>query len=529
MSYLLISIFSLSLMILLMPLLQRLAVHIGAVDRPDERKVHTVPVPRIGGVLIAFSFILTILLFLPLTQSIRGILVAALMISALGLTDDLIGLKPWVKFAVQWLAAAFFIGVTQPVLDLPLVGSSPWLTWPLAGFFIVFLTNAINLQDGLDGLASGLVIIGALAMGVYLTYSGEWLTVKVLISLAAAVVGFLRVNTRPARIFMGDAGSYLLGFVLAAVFLINVSSGKLPLWTALFFFAIPIGDTLQVMLRRALAGVRIFTADKRHLHHMLLAGSLSHGHVVYVEYMIASSFALMPMLLLSPLKLRWLGLLLILSLLVVLLLQKNLRNAVHMDALPAGNRLDRVMTSIVLGCVALLYLIELVFVQDLSIKYGLLPALLAGGYAFWSWFRLKGTDPSRLSITMALIVGAHFFILHQFGFGIYNLHRPQAIVYYGLGLVMLGATGILFLRRFYTYLFISNPIEYFLIYGSILLFFLPVPLKARFSTDLLGIELLCFFFVFRVLSQNMKLQGTSRLHALAVVSLVLVLLRGFLL
>ncbi len=526
MTYLLVSIFALSLMILLMPLVQRLAIHIGAVDHPGERKVHKVPVPRIGGVLIAFTFLLTTLIFIPIGPTVRAILVGSLMISAMGLTDDLIGLNPWIKFAVQWLVAGFFLGIAQPQFDFPLFGTNPWLTWPVAGFFIVFMINAINLQDGLDGLASGLVIIGGLSMGMYLSYSGEWQTVKILAILAGAVLGFLRVNARPARIFMGDSGSYLLGFILAAVFLHNTGSGRLPWWSALFFFAIPLGDTVQVMLRRALAGGSIFKADKGHLHHLLLGTGLRDEHVVYAEYMLSTLFALVPILILSPLRMRFFGIALVALLLLILLSQKNIRDSVPYPTEQTRTWFDKIATPLLLFFLIALFGIELVVVKDISIKYGVMPIALAGAYSIWSWLRLKSDDPGRISITLALIVGTHFFLIHQFGFGRFHLHRELAVAFYVLAGLLTLLALILFMRAFRRHLFFSNTIEYLLVFGSILLLFLPVHLKAKYSTDLLGVEMLVFFFVFRVFSQHRSLITLGQLHLISLGSLLLIALRG---
>lgn len=533
MTYLLVGVFALSIMILLMPLLQRLALHIGAVDQPDGRKVHTVPIPRIGGVLIVFAFLLTSLVFIPFTPAVRAILAGSLIISAVGLTDDLIGLSPWTKFGLQWVTAAVFLAIARPVINLPLVGGDPWLSWPVAGLFMVFLINAVNLQDGLDGLAGGLVVIGGLCLGMYLIHGDEWRTVAVLIALIASVVGFLRVNTWPATIFMGDAGSYLLGFVLAAVFLVNQEGGRLPPWTALCFFAIPMLDTLQVFIRRLSAGRSPFLADRKHLHHLLIGLGLRQDSVVYLEYMLASLVGLVPILALSPLKLRWMGLGLILALIGIFLIrrwQEHRRPSSESVRVASGGvqagphaLLPRV-TGLAL---VLLFGLELFMVRGVDLKYGVLPATLALGYAFWSWMRLRSSGQSRLSITVALIVATHFFILHQSGFGIHDLDQPVARAWLGLGLALTVYSGLCFIAWFRRIVLVTNPIEYFLVFGAILLFYLPVQLKATFSTDLLGVEMLAFFFVYRVWASLAPLEE-NRVHALAVASLAVVTVAGLL-
>lgn len=529
MTYLLVSVFALCIMILLMPLLQRLALHIGAVDIPDGRKVHQVPVPRIGGVLIVFTFLLTTLVFVPFTSAVRAILAGSLVIAAMGLTDDLIGLRPWTKFGLQWMTSGLFLVIARPEIQLPLAGSNPWLSWPAAAFLMVFVINAINLQDGLDGLAGGLVIIGGLSMGMYLIHSNEWLTVAVLTALVATVVGFLRVNTWPATIFMGDTGSYLLGFVLAAVFLLNQGRGRLPLWTGLCFFAIPILDTVQVMTRRLLRGQSLFQADRAHLHHRLVALGLRHDSTVYLEYMLASLLGLLPMLVLSPLRLRWLGLGLNLLLLGIFILRRAMerRNAIPRDEhgtvrVPA-TAWRRALSRLGLVIILAVFGLELALVRGVSLKYGLLPAALSVGYAAWSWWRLRSSRQSRISITVSLIVATHFFILHQNGFGIHTLHLPLARAWLVAGLCLSALSILLFVVYFREIVLITNPIEYFLVFGAMLLFFLPVGLKATFSTDLLGLEMLAYFLSYRVFSSLSPAPDEDRLHAVAIASLVILL------
>jgi len=525
-TYLLISVFALSLMILLMPLLQRLALHIGAVDLPGNRKVHTVPVPRIGGVLIVFSFLLSSLIFVPFNPEVRAVLAGSLVISAMGLTDDLIGLTPWTKFALQWLTAALFLAVARPELPLPVAGSPPWLSWPLGAFLLVFLINAFNLQDGLDGLAGGLAVISGLCMGMHLIHGGEWVTVAVLTALISSVVGFLRVNTWPATIFMGDTGSYLLGFVLGAAFLLNLEEGRLPLWSGLCYFAIPVADTLQVMVRRLAAGVSPFRADRRHLHHMLVGLGMRHKSVVYLEYMLASLAGLLPMLIHSPLKLRWLGVGLIALLLALFVLRRLLERAPVGRSEQPGAAPSRLLLVLGLPLLGALFLVELLLVRSIPLKYGLLPALLSLAYALWSWLRLKFSGQARMSITVSLIVATHFFILHQGGFGIFQMGQALPRIWLGLGVALTVLSLVCFIRSFRRISLVSNPIEYFLVFGAILLFFLPVELKAQFSTDLLGVEMLAYFLFYQVAS-HLAPQPEHRLHALAVGSLLVLLAVGF--
>ena len=533
MTYLIVGLVALFVTMSLTPLLQRLALHIGAVDEPDgKRKVHTIPIPRIGGVLILFSFMLTSLLFLPATNEMRAILAGSLMIAGLGLTDDLIGVRALLKFLIQWVVAGIYLAVAQPEFTFLNEALPGWLHQPLAAFFLVALMNAVNLQDGLDGLAAGLSIIAAMALGVILTFSGNPKITLTLVALSGAVIGFLRVNTWPARIFMGDTGSYLLGFVLGACFLEGVEHDALPLWTGLFFFAIPLFDTFQVMLSRTLAGQGIFTPDKRHLHHRLLARGYQHEQVVFIEYIVASFLALIPLLVYSPLRLRWFGLILIAVVLLAFLFQYNQKPDLHAEnakrdtLAPAyRHRMKLLIQVVLLAGMLAIFSLELIAVRGADLKYGLLPATLAVVYALWSTWRLHTAQRSRISFSISLVVAAQLFIYHQFSGQtsplLQNLHE-----YLWISVGALSA--IVYLVRWRHHTIISNPVEYFLIFCTILVFYLPVEIKGGFRTDYLALEMLSFYAFYRVSIGLYDLEGNYRLPLIAATMLALLVSVGML-
>ncbi len=533
MTYLIVGLVALFLTMTLTPLLQRLALHIGAVDEPDgKRKVHSIPIPRIGGVLILFSFMLSCLLFLPATNEMRAILAGSLMIAGLGLTDDLIGVRAWLKFLIQWVVAGIYLAVSQPELTLFGAELPIWINQPVAAFFLVALMNAFNLQDGLDGLAAGLSIIAAMSIGVILTFSGNPQITLTLVALSGAILGFLRVNTWPARIFMGDTGSYLLGFVLGACFLEGVEHDSLPLWTGLLFFAIPLFDTFQVMVTRLVKGQGIFTADKRHLHHRLLARGYKHEQVVFIEYILASLLALIPLLTVSPLRLRWFGLILIVLVLMVFLFQYNLSEdkegiirprVAHRDGY--RKRIKLAIQVLLLLAVLGVYLIQLFAVRGVTLKYGLLPASLAVLYALWSTWRLHMAQRSRISFSISLVVAAQLFIFHQFSNQLspvlQNLHEYLWIATGGL-------SALVYAIRWRHHTLLSNPVEYFLIFCTILVFYLPVEVKGGFRTDYLALEMLSFYAFYRVSVGLFDLEKNYRLPLLAATMLALLVSVGML-
>ncbi len=305
---------------LLTPAVRRLALRLGAIDVPDERRVHRVSTPRLGGVALFVAMALAFTVAAAIDRFVvevfaadYGRLVAlglgASVVISLGIYDDLRALGPGVKFAGQLLAAAAAVaggGWIESFLgfDLP-----PWVAAPLMLLWVVAVTNAFNLIDGLDGLAAGVGLIASSSLAVVALYSGRPAEAVVLAVLAGALGGFLPYNFHPARIFLGDSGSLFLGFLLATLSI--EASAKLPAMVAiaipLLALGLPIGDTGFAVIRRLLgalhvvrrsetseryefffAGSRaVVTADRRHIHHRLLELGLTQRNAVLLLYGVA--------------------------------------------------------------------------------------------------------------------------------------------------------------------------------------------------------------------------------------------------
>jgi UDP-GlcNAc:undecaprenyl-phosphate GlcNAc-1-phosphate transferase len=295
----------------LTPGVLKLSRRLGAVDVPDDRKVHAVPTPTLGGVAIFAAVIVGLGVASALgafrssfqltwpPSELVAIMIGALIIFSLGIIDDLHGLAAPTKLAGQILAAGFvFLGGVRlewfrlPPFGTLSLGSSDSAVVTIA--WIVIIVNAVNLIDGLDGLAAGVASIAAITFFVYSFELNRGLaqveqTAPLLaIVVVGATIGFLRHNFNPAKIFMGDSGSMTLGFLLASATVVGVGRlppSKLVSESVLFYLpvmipavvlAIPILDTALAVARRARKGVDIFHADKRHLHHRLL--EIGHGH-----------------------------------------------------------------------------------------------------------------------------------------------------------------------------------------------------------------------------------------------------------
>jgi UDP-GlcNAc:undecaprenyl-phosphate/decaprenyl-phosphate GlcNAc-1-phosphate transferase len=279
----------------LIPVMTRLATRLQLVDFPDPRKVHTLPVPRIGGLATALGAAVPVILWATADGFVRAYLAGAGVLVVFGLLDDLRGLGYKTKFIGQVIAAlivVFLGGVRISSLGTLLPGAMQLPEWSvvlLSLLAIVGVTNAINLADGLDGLAGGIALLGFCCIG-YLAYlQGSFFIILLSLSLAGAIFGFLRFNTHPASLFMGDTGSQLLGFsaIVLAVKITQGESGLSPV-LPLILLGFPILDTLTVMVERVREGRSPFSPDKNHFHHRLIRLGFSHAEAVFVIYVIQS-------------------------------------------------------------------------------------------------------------------------------------------------------------------------------------------------------------------------------------------------
>ena len=310
--------FSLALSFVATREVRDLATRRGWVSVPrDGRHVHQAPLPRLGGVAIFLAFSVSLILWLGLSlifpRLVAGlaptmlfrIYVPACLIFFLGIYDDFHGAGPYLKFAVQAIAAAMLFASGMRVLDLPLIFSHslPWFVGlPLTVLWVVAVTNAFNLIDGLDGLAAGSALFSTMVFFVCALVSRSWLESLMSVTLAGAILGFLRFNFNPATIFLGDSGSLFIGFMLSALALAGAQ--KAPTFVAVAIpvvsFGLPILETMLSILRRLISGRPIFTADREHIHHKLLKMGFSHRQVVIVLYAVSAIFAMLSLFLLWP-------------------------------------------------------------------------------------------------------------------------------------------------------------------------------------------------------------------------------------
>ena len=278
------------------PLAIRVALRIGAMDEPNQRKVHQVAMPRVGGIAIFLAFFLSVLIFIPKSAQINGLIIGAAIIFIAGLLDDVFNLPAWVKLIPQLLAAsiAVYSGIVVSFVTNPFNGmvNLGYLSIPITLIWIVGITNAINLIDGLDGLAAGVTAIAGCTMGIVTLLNGQTVAAVMAFILVASTIGFLPYNFYPARTFMGDCGSNLLGFVLGCLAVLGLakSAAIISLFIPIVILVIPIFDTFFAIVRRIYNKTPIFSPDKDHLHHRLMGMGFSHQNSVLIIYGISCFF-----------------------------------------------------------------------------------------------------------------------------------------------------------------------------------------------------------------------------------------------
>lgn len=283
---------------LLFPMIKWISYHVGALDYPNERKVHKKPMPVMGGLMIYLGFLFGYMLFAPQSTQMLAILIASFIVVITGILDVIKPLRAREKLVGQVVAALIIVFYGKILLnDISFFGyyfDFGWLAYPITLVFIVAVMNCINLIDGLDGLADGISMIFFITIGVlaFIMHNLGSLEITIAFIMIGACLGFLIFNFNPAKIFMGEIGSMFLGFMIAVVCLLGFKAVTLTsLVVPMLILAIPILDTLFAILRRIIHHKPIYEADKQHLHHQLLNKKFSQKTTVLIIYAVSILFS----------------------------------------------------------------------------------------------------------------------------------------------------------------------------------------------------------------------------------------------
>ena len=281
------------------PIVKWIAVHVNALDIPNERKVHKKPMPRLGGLAIFFAFLMGYMFFGENTIQMNSILIGSFIILLTGIIDDINPLTPKDKLIGQVLAAGVIVFYGDILLNnLTVFGLDIQfgiLAYPITLLFIIACVNIINLIDGLDGLATGISSIFFLTIFVICIFQGRTIGLDYTLTLImlGSSLGFLYHNFNPAKIFLGDSGAMFLGFIISVISLLGFKGTILTsVFVPLLILAVPILDTLFAILRRLVHHQKVSDADKLHLHHQLLGMKFSHRNTVLIIYGVNILFAI---------------------------------------------------------------------------------------------------------------------------------------------------------------------------------------------------------------------------------------------
>ena len=300
---------AIAVVVLATPLVRRFAIDVGAVDRPGEkRRIHARVIPRLGGLAIMLGFFVPLLVLFGVETEVArqffadplrvvGLVAGGVLIIGVGVFDDVRGVRPWTKLGVQVAAAcvAYACGYRIPAVSVPGFGHLDMgvFALPVTVLWVVAIVNALNLIDGLDGLAGGVAFFACVTNFVVGWLNHDSLTSLFSAALGGAVLGFLLFNFNPASIFMGDSGSLFLGYVLATTSIAGnyvKSSTTVAILVPLIAMGLPIVDTLFAMVRRFLERRPIFSPDRGHIHHRLLGMGINHRRAVLILYALSILF-----------------------------------------------------------------------------------------------------------------------------------------------------------------------------------------------------------------------------------------------
>ena len=503
---------SLVICMALIPVLMATAGRLQFVDLPGDRKIHHVPMAKVGGIAFAVGTVVAMLLWAPKDPIVTSGLIGGAVILLFGAWDDRVGLGYKTKFLGQLIAAAVVVWVGGVHLtSLPFMGETPlplWIAVPVTLFLLVAVTNALNLADGLDGLAGGLSLLsfGGMAFLAYL--AGDWVVMSMMVAVLGGLLGFLRFNTYPASIFMGDAGSQFLGFYLGLCAIVLTDPARGPYSPALisFIWGLPILDTAGVMVQRLLERRSPFVADKNHVHHKLLGFGLSHREAVMVIY------GLQALLVSLAFQLRWESDIevmaiyaffacAIFSVFVTRVDQLfHRRRPTDLQAIPeagarAGSDGFRMFPIYALACAVTVFLLCSVFLPShvpLDVGYVALLLLLflpVGMRVFPSaaaWF-----------IRVGLYVGGTF-VLYLSDQGMSDaqgmFHTPLNVFFLGLAILIM-----LTIRFGSEHRFQTTPLDYLIIFLAFVIPFLPEIRVEEINISLLTAKMIVMFFAFELL------------------------------
>jgi UDP-GlcNAc:undecaprenyl-phosphate GlcNAc-1-phosphate transferase len=525
-----------------MPIFINLAYKANILDIPNERKVHCDPTPRIGGIAMVLGAFIPILLWAPMGQFVKSMLIGSGIIVFFGLVDDTLKIGFKIKFLAQIIAALIVIhygglkikslGVfTGEGYLLPV-----WVSIPLTLVVIVGVTNALNLSDGLDGLAGGISLISFLCIG-YLAYLQKFQACEIIsVAMIGAIFGLLRYNTYPAVVFMGDSGSQLLGFFVITISLVltqgdNQLSPVLPL----FLIGMPIIDTLWAIIRRIKSKMSPFAADKNHFHHKLMHLGLFHSESVMSIYILHASFVYMALIFRAKSDWFLLTLYFLFSGIITITVFLAVRNNWKINRFDFIDKIIKSRLRIIKDENAIIKFSfqasEIVFISLLILSC-FLPAQINIYFSYFSmvflclilltWLIKKKWAHSVIEISIFLMIP--FLVYFSEKDTVYLMHttlKNAHTISFGI-LTIFTLLTLKFTRR---HGFKTTPMDILILIFALVIPNLPDERIQSWQMGLIAAKIVVLFFSYEVLKGELRFK-TGKLSITAVIALLVISLRG---
>tara|TARA_B100001029_G_scaffold45679_1_gene36093 strand:+ start:2178 stop:3788 length:1611 start_codon:yes stop_codon:yes gene_type:complete len=487
--------FTITMMV--MPIGVKILTYFKIMDLPNPRKVHKLPIPSTGGLLIIICYISSLFFLLPINGIIPAFLVGAGFLAFIGFMDDVTPISPYVKFMTQILAGFIFISITKITFVIPGYENFIYFSFLFTLFFIVAVTNSLNLIDGMDGLAAGISIIILSVIAIKIGIPNN----LVIIILICCVFGFLRANTFPAMIFMGDSGSYFLGYSISIFILLMYQSNQINILNIPLILGVPFLDTTWVFFKRLFAKKNIFSPDKNHLHHILQSMNIKHKNVVFLLYSIQGLFAVTFLTINSSLQLHKMWPIFIIIPLSLQHLYIVLRddigsvgdftNSIYNKIFHFFPLLKNAYIPFFLFNLCILYYILTITSMPLE-KGHLYMIILSMMCSFMFILDNNSGRTNNVSIGMILLTWLSFYFSELEAYKLFPINPDFIITIIGIG-VLMSILGL-----FKTYHIFDSPTEYLTIILLTLIFLYPQ--SNEFNRT--GFHLIFLFLVYKILLQN---------------------------
>jgi UDP-GlcNAc:undecaprenyl-phosphate/decaprenyl-phosphate GlcNAc-1-phosphate transferase len=520
----------------IVPLMIRIAPKVGMIDLPDARKVHTVPIARVGGIGIVIGALIPIVFWLPFDPLITTYIWGCTVLLVFGVWDDSKELGHYVKFVGQFAAvlpAVFYADLY--VATLPIFGDIPEAVGKIFTVIaIVGMVNAVNHSDGLDGLAGGLSLLSLACIGYMMYMVEDTSMVFLVVSVMGGIFGFLRFNSHPARVFMGDGGSQFLGFTLGflAIVLTQKSNPALSPALPLLFLGLPIVDIIAVFYLRMSGGMNWFKATRNHIHHRLLDIGFTHYEAVIIIYLIQTLLIICSILFMYEYDLLILGIYLTVTISVFVFLTFMERNGYKVNRVDKSSAIDdfinnkvksrlvmRLLGNYIAFSIPLIFLSVCLMVISIPKDIGYLSLLLLAGSLFaFVLLRKHFRVVAKLAlyITVALIVYLDYLHLE---------HVKSLIVNVEIVIYVLIALSIVFVIKFDDGVdFEMSPMDYLV--GIIVVIFLTVFSMSSGNMDYgYSIVKLILLFYGCELIEKRNVAGFNLVNLAALLTLLIIVYR----